>query len=87
VRGLLFYLAEGNDSDITLNGNADSVLRGTIYAPDGTITVNGNFSGQGQLNTQLVAWRIRNNGNPDLLLEYDAADNYGDYSFTLDMLE
>ena len=42
IPGLLIYMSEGNTGNIQINGNSDSSIAGTIYAPDGDVKINGN---------------------------------------------
>jgi len=41
LRGLLFYLADGNSSDFSLIGNSDSTYLGTIFGLDADVYISG----------------------------------------------
>lgn len=73
----------GTPGDITINGQADLALSGTIYAPKSAVTINGGASGTGCtgspqtcLAIQLIArqWRILGGGIIDM--PYDPAQLY-----------
>jgi hypothetical protein len=73
----------GTPGDITINGQADLVLSGTIYAPKSEVTINGGTNGTGCagspetcLAIQLIArqWRILGGGTVDM--PYDPTQLY-----------
>jgi Putative Flp pilus-assembly TadE/G-like len=73
----------GTPGDITINGQADLVLSGTIYAPKSEVTINGGTNGTGCsgspqscLAIQIIArqWRILGGGTIDM--PYNPADLY-----------
>jgi hypothetical protein len=76
---------EGTPGDITINGQADLVLSGTIYAPKSKVTINGGTSGTGCsgspqtcLAIQIIArqWVITGGGIIDM--PYDPEGLYPD---------
>jgi hypothetical protein len=57
--GMLIMADRSNTSSLTINGDNTSSITGAIYAPDGSISYNGNFSGVSgctQVVAQTVAW-------------------------------
>jgi hypothetical protein len=62
--GLVMWGDAGNapDSDVRMNGTADSALVGALYFPSQTVEMRGDFSGSGGC-TRIVASRIDLSGN------------------------
>ena len=57
--GMLILSDRSNTGSITINGDNTSSITGVIYAPDGQVNYNGNFSGSGgctQIVAQTVSW-------------------------------
>jgi hypothetical protein len=57
--GMLLVADRSNTSNLTINGDATSSMTGAIYAPDGSVSYNGNFAGVSgctQVVAQTVAW-------------------------------
>jgi hypothetical protein len=57
--GMLLVADRSNTSALTINGDATSSITGAIYAPDGSVSYNGNFAGVSgctQVVAQTVAW-------------------------------
>ena len=71
--GMLFFV-EGNN-DVTINGNVDSTLQGTIYAPDSDCNLNGGGSTTGH-DLCLVCDTINVNGGAGLTINYNGANQY-----------
>jgi hypothetical protein len=74
-KGLLIYLPMENDSQVTLNGNADSIFIGTILAPASEIVINGNSSPEG-FHCQIVGYRVEATGSGKVVIIYDDDENY-----------
>jgi len=72
--GITIFQGHGNTSALTLNGGANSVLSGFIYAPDAPISYAGNsdMSGQGDC-LRLVAMTIQMTGNSSVRSDCAAA--------------
>ena len=73
----------GTPGDITVNGQADLVLAGTIYAPQSMVTINGGSNGTGCsgspqtcLAIQIISrqWKVTGGGTVDM--PYNPADLY-----------
>jgi len=75
-KGLLFSFAEGNDSDVTINGNANNKFIGTIMAPDSAVTINGGSATEGFLVTQIISNTADISGSADNKIEYYGDDSY-----------
>jgi len=70
--GLLFYSAKGNTSAHRLLGTGSSYFEGTLWSPDGHITLAGNGDETTyKYNTQVVADQITIVGNNFLNMTYD----------------
>jgi hypothetical protein len=70
--GLLFYSAKGNTSSHRLQGTASSYFEGTLWFPDGHITMRGTSEETTyKFNTQVVADQITVYGNNTLNMIYD----------------
>jgi Flp pilus assembly protein TadG len=76
IAGMLLFLAPGNDSTIGLEGGAQSAYLGTIYAPDGDISVSGANGTHPTFNTQLIAQNVFVSGNASIDINFDAGMNY-----------
>ncbi len=76
IQGVLIYLAEGNTSDINLQGNSNSSFLGLIYAPDGDVDISGTNGTTPTFNTQIIANNVFISGNADLDINFDGPQNY-----------
>ena len=63
--GMLIYLPYGNSSTLTINGNADSLIQGTILGVSSHIEVTGNSSSS-SINSQIIGYTVEACGNGDL---------------------
>jgi Flp pilus assembly protein TadG len=60
--GMLFISDRSNTGSLSINGDNSSTVTGVIYAPKGSVTYNGNFSGAGGC-TQIVAGTVAWSGS------------------------
>lgn len=74
-QGLLIYLPMHNRNRVVLNGNADSVFRGTILAPASLIRITGNESTFG-FHSQIIGYYIELTGTSNVLVKYIDEQNY-----------
>jgi hypothetical protein len=72
---MLIYLPYGNNATLKLNGNADSLLQGTILGVSSHIQVTGN-SDTSSIKSQIIGYTVEACGNGDLTINYDPGDNY-----------
>jgi hypothetical protein len=73
--GMLVYMPYGNTSLLKINGNADSLIQGTILGVSAHVRVTGN-SGTNSISSQIVGYTVEACGNGDLFIDYDPGDNY-----------
>jgi hypothetical protein len=71
IPGVLVYLAPGNTNEATLLGTEDSVFRGLVFAPDGTIEAGGTSSLMREIYTQLIANDIKVHGNTNVVVTFN----------------
>ena len=69
--GVLVYLAPGNTNEATLLGTEDSVFRGLVFAPDGTIEAGGTSSLMREIYTQLIGNDIKVHGNTNVVVTFN----------------
>lgn len=81
-KGVLIYLAPQvsggtllNTQAMDLRGNGNAGLVGTIIAPSADVTMFGN-SGTGALDSQVIGYQVDSGGNADIVIVYNANDNY-----------
>jgi hypothetical protein len=74
-QGLLIYLPYENDSLLTINGNSQQSLTGSIVAVASPITINGN-SGTFALSTAIIGRTVSLAGNGDIVINYDPDDQF-----------
>jgi hypothetical protein len=72
---MLIYLPYGNTSTLKINGNADSVIQGTILAVSAHVKVTGN-SGTNSISSQIVGYTVEACGNGDLNISFDPGENF-----------
>jgi len=73
TKGLLMYFL--TDTYITLNGNANTDLVGSIFAPFATIKITGSFGGVAS-ESQWIGNTIDMTGNPQIIIQYDDTKVY-----------
>jgi hypothetical protein len=73
--GLLLYLpSSSNCSAVTLNGNSDSTLVGTILAPCSEVTVEG--TGDSGIDGQIIGYTVTLTGTSANSIHYNDEHNY-----------
>jgi hypothetical protein len=73
--GVLIYMAPGNNSEVQINGDADSFFTGTVYAPESNVDMLGN----GEVDaykTQVIAWNVEAGGNSDTYVVFQQQKAY-----------
>lgn len=73
--GLLLFMPEGNDNELTINGNSDSTFTGSFLAPSAAVTVNGT-GGVSGMNSQIIGYTVDLSGTSATTIHYNDADNY-----------
>ena len=78
-KGILLW-QDGNgcqpDSPVTLGGNGDVLIAGTIYAPKASVTLNGGATGTGSASIQIISWQWKLTGGATLTMPYDPRELY-----------
>lgn len=74
-QGLLIYLPYSNKSALTVNGNSQQSLSGSIIAVASPITINGN-SGTFALSSQIIGYTVNLAGNGNIVIDYDPGKQY-----------
>lgn len=81
-KGVLLYLAPQVSGGVLLNtqaidmrGNGTGNVVGSIIAPSADVTMFGN-SGTGAFNSQVIGYQVDSGGNADIMVAYQANDNY-----------
>lgn len=75
LKGLLMYMPIENHGRIALNGNVNSVYRGTILAPGGDIRLNGIDSRFG-FHSQIIGYYIEVDGDSLIRIKYIDDQNF-----------
>jgi hypothetical protein len=73
--GLLLYLPPTNTNSVTINGNGDSHIVGTIFAPASDVTVEGGGGATG-LECQIIGFHVNLSGSSDTKIDFKANLNY-----------
>lgn len=73
--GLLLYLPPTNSNVVVVNGNGDSHIVGSIWAPSSTITVEGGGGSSG-LQCQFLGWHVNLSGSSVTNIDFQASLNY-----------
>lgn len=79
--GLLLYLPLENQSLVVLNGDKDSVFRGTILAPGSKIRILGNESDYGY-HSQIIGFIVELDGSSRIFVKYEDEQNYDAMNFS-----
>ena len=74
-KGLLMYLPPTNSSTVTVNGNGDSEIVGSILAPASQVTVEGGGGASG-LQCQIIGDTVRLAGSSTTIIDFQAQLNY-----------
>lgn len=73
--GLLIYMpSDTNCSTITLNGNSDSTIVGTVLAPCADITIDG--TGDSGIQGQIIGYTVDLSGSSGVSIKYNDSQNY-----------
>jgi hypothetical protein len=70
IVGILFYMQDGNEGNISLLGNSGSSFAGAVYAPDGDIDIGGTGDVNPTYNTQIVGKYVKVHGNAKIDIKY-----------------
>jgi hypothetical protein len=76
LRGLLFYAAEGNTKAHKMSGGGASWYIGTLYAPDGEISLGGNNQINPTYTTQVIADYVKVHGTADMEIYFNDTLTY-----------
>jgi len=68
-KGFLLYLPVTNSSAVTINGDSDSEIEGTILAPASPITING--TGSSGITGQIIGYTVDLGGSGGVKIQYD----------------
>ena len=74
-KGLLLYLPPSNSNVVVVNGNGDSHISGSIWAPSSTITVEGG-GGSAGLQCQFLGWHVNLSGSSTTIIDFQANLNF-----------
>lgn len=74
-KGLLLYLPPTNSNVVVVNGNGDSHIVGSIWAPSSTITVEGGGGSSG-LQCQFLGWHVNLSGSSVTNIDFEASLNF-----------
>ncbi len=75
TKGLAIYLPLGNTSGVTINGNANTRLIGSVLAPSSNCKINGT-SASALFRSQFVCYTIDLTGTGNTTITFNEADNY-----------
>jgi hypothetical protein len=81
-QGLLIYLPYDNHSPLTINGNSQQSLIGSIVAVGSPISINGN-SGTFALSSAIIGYTVSLAGNGNIVIDYDPDDQFTQIDPTL----
>ena len=73
--GLLIYMPMSNDEGIILNGNAESTISGTVFAPASDIQINGTGSTQ-SYQSQFIGYTVDLIGDAEATVNYEAEGKF-----------
>jgi hypothetical protein len=78
-RGILIWQdgkGSGADQPVTLGGQTNLTIAGTVYAPKALVTLSGGSSGTGVASIQIIAWQFNITGGAALNMPYDPRELY-----------
>ena len=90
--GWLIFMKDDNHHLVSISGNADTTMVGTVWAPDPPFNTNlpkCSFNGGGNMtgvNLQFICYSIELSGSSNMILHFDE-DQQADYPVTLDLYE
>lgn len=64
------------DAPVSLGGNGDVLIAGTIYAPLASVTLNGGVTGTGEASIQIISYQWSLSGGAVLTMPYDPTELY-----------
>lgn len=73
--GLLLYLPPTNTNPVVVNGNGDSHVVGTIYAPASEVSVEGGGGATG-LECQIIGYHVSLSGSSETKISFNPNQNY-----------
>jgi hypothetical protein len=74
-KNLLIYMPYGNNSDLTITGNTNNELKGSIFAISSNIRIAGNSGTEG-LHSQIVGYTVTLEGNSNTIINYVPEEQY-----------
>jgi Flp pilus assembly protein TadG len=78
-KGILLW-QDGNGcqptAPVSLGGNGNVLIAGTIYAPKATVTINGGATGVGSASIQIISYQWTLSGGATLTMPYDPRELY-----------
>jgi hypothetical protein len=80
MKGVLFYLPEGNSGEVSLLGGAGSDYTGLVYAPGAIVEVGGNHELDGPIHVQIIADTVFIHGTADIDILYDDKEQLWKFS-------
>jgi hypothetical protein len=81
-QGLLIYLPYGNSSELTINGNSQQSLTGSIVAVSSPIKINGT-SNTFALSSAIMGYTVSLGGVGNIVIDYDPDDQFTQIDPTL----
>jgi hypothetical protein len=72
---MLIYAPYGNTTELSITGNSDSLITGTIMGVSSNVKVGGNSDGLA-LDSQIIGYTVEACGNSFLNIVYNAGDNF-----------
>jgi putative Flp pilus-assembly TadE/G-like protein len=78
-RGILIWqdgTASGSDQPVTLGGQTNLTIAGTVYAPKALVTLTGGSSGSGVAAVQIISWQFNISGGAALTMPFDPRELY-----------
>src|SRR6266498_4906610 len=81
-QGLLIYLPYENHSALSINGNSQQSLTGSIVAVGSPISINGN-SGTFALSSAIIGYTVSLGGNGNIVIDYHPDDQFTQIDPTL----
>lgn len=74
--GLLIYAPLSNSNAMTINGNSNSDLTGTILLPAAPISINGNNSQLQKTDSQLIGYTVKLSGSSDTQIQTNPSNQF-----------
>lgn len=77
-KGLLLYMPQSNTNVLTLNGNSQNHITGSMIAPAADVKIKGNCGTHG-LHTQIIGATIEVSGDSETVIDFDPEEQYQTY--------